>query len=55
VSVSVKRADADPDGIIKKIENWDYGHTPVGGWVLKFSEDSPTVARRRDLEFMREV
>jgi hypothetical protein len=55
VSVSVNKSAADPEGIIKIIENWDYGHTPVGGWVLKFSEDSPTVARRRDLEFMREV
>jgi len=55
VSVSVNKADADPEGIINIIENWDYGHTPVGGWVLEYSEDSPTVARCRDLEFMREV
>lgn len=55
VSVSVKKADADPEGIIKIIENWDYGHTPVGGWVLEYAEASPTVARCRDLEFMREV
>jgi len=55
VSVSVKKAEADPEGIIKIIENWDYGHTRVGGWALDYAEDSPTVARCRDLEFMREL
>jgi len=41
--------------IIDTIEGWDYGHTPVGGWVLAHSENSPTVAHCRKLEFMREA